>query len=111
MTTSQSVPEVSVAQVPADSWLLDVREQDEWTAGHIPGATHIPLGDLSERSREIPSGQDVYVICRSGHRSAHGTLALNGAGWHAINIAGGMRQWAAEGRPMTTDNGAPPQVI
>jgi rhodanese-related sulfurtransferase len=111
MTTSQSVPEVPVTQVPDDGWLLDVREPDEWMAGHAPGARHIPLGSLSQRSDEIPTDQPVYVICRSGHRSAHATQALNDAGWHAINIGGGMRQWSAEGRPMTADNGAHPQVI
>ena len=108
---SQSVPEVSASQVPGDGWLLDVREPDEWMAGHVPGATHIPLGDLRQRSDEIPTDQAVYVICRSGHRSAHATLALNGAGWNAINVGGGMQQWSAEGRPMTTDNGADPRVI
>ncbi|HET9897765.1 MAG TPA: rhodanese-like domain-containing protein [Streptosporangiaceae bacterium] len=108
---SQSVPEVPVAQVPGDGWLLDVREPDEWAAGHVPGATHIPLGELGLRTSEIPGDETVYVICRSGHRSAHATGALTGAGWNAVNVAGGMQQWAAEGRPMATDAGAPPRVI
>lgn len=111
MTMSQSVPEVSVAQVPDDGWLLDVREANEWISGHAPRATHIPLGDLSQRSGEIPSDQTVYVICRSGHRSANATLALNGAGWHAVNVAGGMQQWAAAGKPMAADGGADPRVV
>ena len=110
MTTSQSVPEVPVAQVPSDGWLLDVREPDEWEAGHAPGAVHIPLGDLGERSSQVPSDQTVYVICRSGHRSGRATEALNNAGWQAVNVAGGMQRWAAEGRPMVTDTGQIPRV-
>ena len=110
MTTSQSVPEVPVSQVPSDGWLLDVREPDEWEAGHAPGAVHIPLGDLGQRSSEVPSDQAVYVICRSGHRSGRATEALNNAGWQAVNVTGGMQQWAAEGRPMVTDTGQIPRV-
>jgi rhodanese-related sulfurtransferase len=110
MTTSQSVPEVPVSQVPSDGWLLDVREPDEWEAGHAPGAVHIPLGDLGQRSGEVPSDQTIYVICRSGGRSGRATEALNNAGWQAVNVAGGMQRWAAEGRPMVTDTGQIPRV-
>ncbi len=107
---SEPVPEVPVSQVPGDGWLLDVREPDEWAAGHAPGATHIPLGELGSRTAEVPADQAVYVICRSGHRSANATRALTGAGWNAVNVAGGMQSWAARGRPMTTDSGLPPRV-
>jgi rhodanese-related sulfurtransferase len=110
MTTSQSVPEVPVSQVPSDGWVRDVREPDEWEAGHAPGAVHIPLGDLGQRSAEVPSDQAIYVICRSGGRSGRATQALNNAGWQAVNVAGGMQQWAAEGRPMVTDTGQIPRV-
>jgi rhodanese-related sulfurtransferase len=110
MTTSQPVPEVPVSAVPEDGWMLDVREDDEWAAGHVPGANHIPLGQLSERTAEIPADETVYVICRSGHRSGRATEALVNAGWQAVNVAGGMQQWAAQGRTMVTDNGAQPRV-
>jgi rhodanese-related sulfurtransferase len=110
MTTSPQIPEVTVSAVPEDGWILDVREDDEWDAGHVPGATHIPLGQLGQRTAELPSEQTVYVICRSGHRSGQATQALVGAGWNAVNIAGGMRQWAADGRTMVTDSGAAPRV-
>ena len=104
------IQEVPAASVPEGAWLLDVREDDEWAAGYAPGARHIPLGELGARSAEIPQGQAVYVICRSGHRSAHATAALANAGWEAINVAGGMQHWAAAGRPMATDSGAAPYV-
>jgi rhodanese-related sulfurtransferase len=110
MTTSQSVPEVLVSQVPEDGWLLDVRENDEWAAGHVPGATHIRLGELGQRTGEVPRDQTVYVICRSGHRSGRATQALTGAGWQAVNVTGGMQEWAAQGRPMVADTGTEPRV-
>jgi rhodanese-related sulfurtransferase len=102
--------EVPAAGVPDGAWLLDVREDDEWAAGYAPGARHIPLGQLGARTAEIPQDQAVYVICRSGGRSARAAQALSGAGWDAINVAGGMQDWAAAGRPMATDSGAEPYV-
>ena len=104
------VREVPAAGVPDGAWLLDVREDEEWTAGYAPGARHIPLGQLGARTAEIPQDQEVYVICRSGKRSARAVQALSAAGWDAINVAGGMQDWAAAGRPMATDSGADPFV-
>jgi rhodanese-related sulfurtransferase len=107
---SEALPEITAAAVPADAWLLDVREAEEWAAGHVPGATHIPLGQLGGRTEELPQDEEIYVICRTGMRSARVTQALNGAGWRALNVAGGMRDWVAAGRPMVTDSGAAPFV-
>lgn len=106
----EALPEVQAVTVPDDAWLLDVREDDEWAAGHAPSATHIPLGQLGARTAELPLDEQIYVICRSGRRSARATEALNGAGWHALNVAGGMQDWAAAERPMVTDSGAAPFV-
>jgi rhodanese-related sulfurtransferase len=107
---NQPVPLVAAAAVPGDGWLLDVRETDEWTAGHVPGATHIPLGEIAQRSDEIPVDQAVYVICRSGNRSGRAAAALNNAGWQAVNVAGGMQDWAAAGLPMVSESGGQPRV-
>ena len=97
--------------MPDGAWLLDVREDDEWAAGHAPGARHIPLGQLGARAAEIPHDEAVYVICRSGHRSGRAAQALAGAGWEAINVGGGMQDWAMAGRPMTAETGAEPFVM
>lgn len=107
---ANGLPEVPAAAVPDGAWLLDVREIDEWSAGHVPEATHIPLGQLGTRTGELPVDQEIYVICRSGVRSARAAQALNGAGWQAVNVEGGMQHWAAAGRPMTADSGAEPFV-
>ncbi|PSK99339.1 rhodanese-related sulfurtransferase [Murinocardiopsis flavida] len=106
-----SVPVVEVSTVPADGYLLDVREADEWRAGHAPSAVHIPLGELAQRAAEVPRDRQVYVVCRVGGRSAQAVRALNDAGWTAANVAGGMSAWALAGRDMTSDTGADPAVV
>ena len=106
----ERLPDQAAASVPDGVWLLDVREDDEWAAGHAPDARHIPLGQLGPRSAEVPQDEVIYVICRSGGRSAHAAQALAGAGWQAVNVAGGMQDWAAAGRLMVTDSGADPYV-
>lgn len=93
--------------LPEDVTLLDVREPDEWAAGHAPDAVHIPMGDLAARLDDLPPDNEVYVVCRSGGRSARVTAYLNANGWDAKNVDGGMQSWAAAGRPMTADSGAP----
>jgi rhodanese-related sulfurtransferase len=105
-----AIPTVEVEQLPADGYLLDVREDDEWTAGHAPGAVHIPLGQLGGQADQVPKGQPVYVICRAGGRSARAVQVLGANGWDVTNVSDGMQGWEAAGRPMTSESGAPPFV-
>ena len=105
------IPEVPASEVPENAYLLDVRENDEWDAGHAPGAVHIPLGTLGDRAAEVPQDQKVYVVCRSGGRSAQAATALNQAGWDAVNVAGGMQDWAGSQRSMESGSGDDPRVI
>lgn len=85
------------------AFVLDVRQPDEWAAGHIDGATLIPLGELASRVAEVPRDRDVVVVCRSGNRSAQGRDILLGAGYAAVtSMGGGMNDWAASGRPVVT---------
>jgi rhodanese-related sulfurtransferase len=88
------------APVPPGTVLLDVREQDEWDAGHAPQAVHIPLGDLPERVGELPEGDRVVVVCRSGARSARATAWLVQGGYDAVNLDGGMLDWERAGLPV-----------
>ncbi len=106
-----SIPEVSVGELPPDAVLLDVREDNEWAAGRAPGAVHLPMTQLAGRLGEVPDGDPVYVICRSGNRSARVTAYLNSQGWDSVNVAGGMGSWAREGKPMVADGDAGPTVI
>ena len=103
----QNVPEISVQDLPADAVILDVREDDEWVAGHVEGATHVPLGEVPQRLGELPDADPLYVICRSGNRSGRAVAWLGQQGVEGVNVAGGMRAWAAAGRPMVSDAGEP----
>jgi rhodanese-related sulfurtransferase len=105
-----AVPEVLSADLPPGAFLLDVRENDEWTAGHAPDAVHVRLGELGARAGEVPRDREVYVICRTGNRSAYAAQALIAGGVNAINVADGMTGWAIAGRPMISENGAEPYV-
>jgi len=105
------VPTVTAAAVPDDAALLDVREDDEWQAGHAPGAQHVRLGELVARVEEVPRDRDVVVVCRSGGRSAQATAYLVQLGVRAVNLDGGMQAWAAAGRPMTSETGGPAAVV
>jgi rhodanese-related sulfurtransferase len=103
---------VTASQVDDDAYLLDVREPDEWAAGHAPGAHHLPMMQVPARMAEIPADRDVVVVCRSGGRSAQVVSYLNGNGWDNVyNLDGGMHSWAASGRDVVTDDGRPPQVL
>jgi rhodanese-related sulfurtransferase len=110
MNQPVAVPEVLSADLPAGVFLLDVREDDEWTAGHAPDAVHVRLGELGARVDELPRDREVYVICRSGARSAYATQGLTASGLNAINVADGMTGWAVAGRPMISEDGAEPHV-
>jgi rhodanese-related sulfurtransferase len=111
---SVTMPEVSaipVSQLPEDAVLLDVREDDEWAAGHAPDATHIPMSELAARLDEIPEGDPVYVICRNAGRSARVTAYLNQNGWDAVLVDGGMVVWEMLGRPLVAETGDAPMVL
>jgi rhodanese-related sulfurtransferase len=110
MNQPGAVSEVMSSELPAGAYLLDVREDDEWAAGHAPGAVHVRLGELRVRFGELPRDREIYVICRTGHRSAYAVLALAGAGLDTINVADGMAGWAVAGRPMISEDGAEPYV-
>ncbi len=110
MNQPDALPEVLAADLPAGVYLLDVREDDEWIAGHAPDAVHIRLGDVSARSGELPRDRELYIICRTGRRSAYATQGLLAVGLNAINVADGMTGWAVAGRPMISENGAEPHV-
>jgi rhodanese-related sulfurtransferase len=82
--------------------VLDVRNPDEYEAGHIPGAVLIPLPELGARQGEIPDGDPVYVVCAVGGRSRAAAQAMEQAGYRARSVAGGTKAWIEQGRPYLT---------
>lgn len=109
--TNARIPQIPVADLPPDAVVVDVREDDEWNAGHAPAAVHLPMGEIAERLDELPEVSPLYVICRVGGRSARVTEYLNSAGWDAVNVSDGMVGWERAGRAMTAETGAAPRVI
>ncbi len=105
--------------------LLDVRNKDEWDAGHAPQAFFMPLpqlkgntvGSLNELRnwmQQYSSEDDdpeVVVVCRSGQRSREAARILLANGIRACNLAGGMKAWAAAGLEIRSESGADPKII
>ncbi|WP_250000437.1 rhodanese-like domain-containing protein [Actinoplanes sp. M2I2] len=106
------VPSVSPAEVSDEAYLLDVREPDEWTAGHAPGAHHVPMMEIPARLAEVPVDVEVVVVCRSGGRSGQVVSYLMGNGRDNVrNLDGGMQSWAASGREVVSEDGQPARVL
>ena len=106
------VPSVTATDVQPGAYLLDVREPDEWAAGHAPDAHHLPMMEIPQRISEIPTDTEVVVVCRSGGRSGQVVSYLLGNGWDNVrNLDGGMQSWAAAGRAVVSADGQPPRVL
>lgn len=108
------------ARKPQDHTLLDVRQDWEYAEAHLPGARHIPLGELAERAGELDPGRPTVVYCRTGGRSAAAAALLAGRGFTQVfNLAGGITAWsgaAAAGPPdaglrALPEDGDPAQIV
>lgn len=80
--------------------LIDVREDDEWTAGHIAAARHVPLGTVPDRLDAF-DGSPSYVLCKVGGRSLRACEFADAHGHAVVNVAGGMLAWADAGFEIT----------
>lgn len=95
----------------ADLHLLDVREPEEWQAGHIAGSRHIPLGQLRGRLGELPKDKTILAVCRSGSRSDSATRGLRTLGYTVENLEGGVMAWKQAGLPLEAEGGGPGRVV
>lgn len=99
-----AVPEITVdelaRQLADGAALVDVRQPEEYTSGHVPGAVLVPLATVPENLGLMTSadGKPVYLICRSGGRSANACVYLAEQGLDAVNVQGGMIAWVSSGR-------------
>ncbi len=91
--------------------LLDVREDEEWDAGHAPEAVHLAMGLVSERIDELPTDRTIVCVCRVGGRSGAVASSLLGAGYDVRNIDGGMLAWEAMALPVVDAHGGAGRVI
>lgn len=98
-----SIAEIAPRVQAGEVLLVDVREDDEWVAGHAPTAVHIPLATVGDRLGEIAEsadGRPVAFICRTGNRSAQASrVATDGGLGSVINVDGGMDAWGRAGLP------------
>jgi rhodanese-related sulfurtransferase len=100
------VPEIDVAELARTrvdgATVIDVREPDEYTEAHVPGATLIPLATVPDAVDRVPPGETVYVICAVGGRSLRAAAFYRGRGIDAVNVAGGTNAWVDAGQPVST---------
>jgi rhodanese-related sulfurtransferase len=107
----QVTADQAIAMLRDGAALIDVREADEWQAGHAPDAMHVPLGQLGATVSQMDQAQPLVIICRSGRRSDNATVALRHAGYDAYNFIGGMHAWHQAGGAVIAANGQPGTVI
>jgi thioredoxin 1 len=88
------------AEHAGGGYVLDVREEQEYAAGHVPGAVHIPMNDVPQRLAEVPTDRRVSVICASGGRSRAIADYLQANGVDAVNVSDGTAGWAQRGWPL-----------
>lgn len=109
------IPQANAADLPDDLGsagamvVVDVRQHDEWDAGHVAGSLHIPLMDLPQRLGELPA-EPFLVVCRVGGRSASAVHWLQAQGYDATNLADGLFAWTDAGRPLVGSDGRPGYV-
>lgn len=104
MNSSTSVSNISTTELAEKMQknddnvvFIDVREPDEFAAGHIDGMTNVPLSTLSEATVEFDKDSEVVIICRSGNRSMKAAEALQGFGYkNLVNVQGGMNDWTGD---------------
>jgi rhodanese-related sulfurtransferase len=101
----------AIERVRTDAALLDVREPQEWRAGHAPLATHIPLGRLATAGSRVPRAATVIVVCRSGRRASGAVRQLRASGVNAVNLRGGMVAWERAGGAVVRDGARPGRVV
>ena len=98
-----SIDQLTPTQVAAETsaQVLDVREPQEYEAGHLPGAVLIPQADLATRLHEVPKDRPILTVCASGARSLRAARFLKKLGYeHVVNLEGGTNAWVAAGQPV-----------
>lgn len=106
------IPQVDVRTVNEDAVILDVREPNEFVAGHAPGAVSIPLGELRDRVAEVPSiNGRLHIICKAGARSQAAAEFLAERGIDVANIVGGTGAWYDAGKTLVSETGETPAVV
>ncbi|SRR5260221_8119427 len=103
------MPEVTPAEakqlIDDGAQLVDVRAEDEYAAGHIPGSRLIPLETVQSEGSGLDREKPLVVYCRSGERSGMAADAFAASGWDAHSVAGGLLAWAEAGLALEPEGG------
>lgn len=91
--------------------VVDVRYPNEWEAGHIEQAVHIPLDYVFDHADELDRGRPVVTVCRSGSRSAEAAKDFASEGFDVQNLSGGVEAWVDAGLPIVTPAGQPGRIV
>jgi rhodanese-related sulfurtransferase len=100
-----STDETARALADGSAQIVDVREPYEREAGYVEGSEHIELQRLAGAAQSLDAERPVIFYCRVGARSLMAAQAFDRAGFEAYSMAGGLMQWAGEGRPLVPENG------
>jgi rhodanese-related sulfurtransferase len=103
--TREIEPQRAAELIEQGAVVVDVRDPDEYEAGHIAGARHVTFDRLTPEEAGLEKGQQVLFYCRSGDRSATAAAAFAGSGWDAYSVAGGLEAWADSDLPLEPEDG------
>lgn len=104
-------PVAAADLISSGAAIIDVREPDEWSAGHAPEARLIPMAEVEARIDEIQTEGTAVIVCRSGGRSKAIAQLLSSRGINAVNLSGGMLAWEQASLPVVTDSSDPGRII
>ncbi len=102
MIAQATIPELTAAMASGNARVIDVREQFEYSDGHVAGSVWLPMSSVPANVDEFRGDAPVYVICRTGNRSGQVVMWLARQGVEAINVQGGIVAWQQAGHPIAT---------
>jgi rhodanese-related sulfurtransferase len=105
MISDYELPPDRVASL-SDAQLIDVREDYEHEAGHIPGSQRVEVEDLKDAAESLDQSRPVVFYCRSGDRSSMPAQAFRASGWDAYAIEGGLAAWVEAGQSLEPEGGS-----
>lgn len=91
--------------------VIDVRSLEEWNAGHLEMAEHVPLEHMAEAADRLEPDRLTVFVCRSGHRSAAASQAFEAAGFRVANLSGGLLACGRSGMPVVRNDGSPGRIL
>ena len=102
MANEVTIDELETA-IAEGKFVVDVREDHEFEAGHVPNARHIPLSTVPDRTAELPQGEQIWLICQGGVRSMKAADYLESQGFDVVSVAGGTGAWISAGKEVSLE--------